>query len=96
MANIRKKYRPTAVQTAIGLAPTQMTPKQARCMMMKGTDRAQSTFFGVFCRASMPSGMWSASNHRIKERKKPFAGGWWEGAGIWRGVSRGGGESQLL
>ena len=39
IANIRKKYMPTAVQTAIGLAPTQMTAKQARWRIMKGMER---------------------------------------------------------
>ena len=96
MANIRKKYRPTAVHTAIGLAPTQITAKQARWRMMKGMERAQSTFFGVLCRASIPSGIWSASNQRIKERKKPFAGGWAGGVDIYSVGRWGGGLSQLL
>jgi hypothetical protein len=95
-ANIRKKYRPTAVQTAMGLAPTQRTAKQARCMRMNGTHRDQSTCLGVWRSASAPSGRWSASNQRIKERKKPFAGGWTGVVDIWRGVRRGGGVSQLL
>src|SRR5215475_546131 len=43
MANMRTTYNATAMATAIPLQPTQITPRQAVCIMINGTLRSLST-----------------------------------------------------
>src|SRR5690349_15060619 len=58
MANIRNTYSATALSTATGLHPTQITARQTACIRMNGRIRVQSTFSDAL---SVPE-IWLESN----------------------------------